>query len=67
VLAEPAGTIGPGTPPWVGWRDRIIDRVEYLETQPVSLQAQMHDLGKIAGIDIAPGIALPRGRVFCKP
>src|SRR4030095_2475469 len=37
--------------------------VEHLVAQPVLLQTQMHDLGEIAGVDVAPGIALARRRV----
>src|ERR1700729_50472 len=47
-------------------RDCIVGRVEHLEAQPTPLDAQAHDLAKVARVDIAPGVALapwPGGRV----
>ena len=37
----------------------IVYRVENLETKAILLDAEMDDLAQIAGVDIAPGVALP--------
>jgi hypothetical protein len=44
-------------------RDRIIGGVEHLKAQPVLVNGQMNDLGKITRVDIGPGYALADRRI----
>src|SRR3977135_2532006 len=41
----------------------VVDGVEDLKAEPVLLDRQMHDFAEVAGVDIAPGIALRSRRM----
>ena len=37
--------------------DFVVRGVEHLKTETILLKAQMDDLGEVAGVDVAPGVA----------
>ena len=40
--------------------DGVVHGVEHLKTKTVFLQAEVYDLGEIAGVDVAPSISFPQ-------
>lgn len=41
-------------------RDGVVGCIEHLESQSALLDSQIANLTKVSGVDVAPGVALPR-------